>query len=471
MTRRLLVVDDAPEITALVGQWLRGVADVVTASDPDEGLAVLLREVPDLALVDVVMPSGGGRRFMEEARRYLPGCAVIGMSGSATPQEFVELFRLGMCDFLTKPFTREEISRAMTRALRVRGMREAIARLDESACPESNGDPLDALVGRSAPWLAAVKSLRAAATVDASVLLVGEPGTGKDLASRCLHAASARRDGPFVVVSCATLPQSLLEAELFGHAAGAFTGARGARPGRFAEAEGGTLVLADIGSVPVASQALLLRALESGFIQRVGENDERRVNVRIIATTATDPFADVRQGRMREDLLHRMNRLRIDLPPLRERGDDLLLLASRLLERQAAAEQRRPLPLTRAAIAALREHDWPGNVRELSNVLQRAAIRAREAGMAPGRAALAIDAAHLSLGRAGGVRLDPADWPLPEGGLDLPGILAAVEADLVSQALSRAGGHHAKAAALLRIGRSTLERKLGRTDSTRPDAP
>lgn len=449
MKRRILIVDDEPEMARLVASWLSDGAEVFTASDPVGGIDVLLREVPDVAITDVVMPSGGGRRFVTEARRYLPGCALIGMSGQARPSDFVDMFRLGLSDFLAKPFDRDDLKRAITRALRVRSLRDALARVNGSLATD---DPFTALLGESAPWREALKTLRSAAGIDAGVLIVGAPGTGKDLAARCLHAASERREGPLVMVSCAALPESLLEAELFGHVAGAFTGATNERAGRFMEAHGGTLVLTDIGTIPLVAQARLLRALDAGAIQRLGDPQEREVDVRIVATTARDPWEDVAQGRMREDLAHRLNRLRVDLPPLAERGDDLLLLAAHLLAVQASREQRRILALAPDAIDRLRQHSWPGNVRELANALERAGIGTRDAGI--------IRASDLRLGRLGGVRLDPADWPLPEEGLDLRAVLATAEQDLVRQAMERASGHHARAAALLRIGRSTLERKL-----------
>ena len=314
--------------------------------------------------------------------------------------------------------------------------------------------PFAPLVGEHPAWEEALRGLHAASTVDAGLLIVGATGTGKDLAAACVHAASERRDGPLVTVSCGALPESLLETELFGHAAGAFTGATGARAGRFEEARGGTLVLSEVGTIPPQAQAGLLRALDNGAIQRIGEAEERIADVRIIATSARDPWELAGEGRLREDLAHRLHRLRVDLPPLAERGDDLLLLSSHLLVRHAQAEQRRPKVLSPAAVRRLRQHDWPGNVRELGNALERAGI---VSGISE-----TIEPRHLTLGRLGGVKLDPADWPLPEEGLNLPDLLAGVEHQLVAEAMTRSGGHHARAAALLRIGRSSLERKLPR---------
>ena len=452
MRRRVLVIDDEAPARELVAGWLRESCDVLTAADPEEGLRVLLQETPDVAIVDVVMPGGGGLRFVEEARRYLPGCAIVGMSGQARPEQFVSLFRKGMGDFLAKPFTAAELSRAITRAIRVRALRDALARA--GTAPPAEDDAFASLVGESDAWTKAVRELRKAASTSSGLLLVGPTGTGKDLAARCVHGGSDRRDRPLVVVSCGALPESLLEVELFGHVAGAFTGAATARAGRFEEARGGTIVLAELGAMPLTAQARLLRVLDAGAVQRVGDSEERPTDARVIATCSRDPWDDVKDGRMRADIAHRLDHLRVDLPPLRERGDDLLLLARHLLDVQGEREQRRPKVLSPAAVRRLRDHEWPGNVRELSNVLERASIVSG--------ASERIEPKHLALGRLGGARLDPADWPLPEEGLDLPALLTKIEDDLVAQAMERAGGHHARAAGLLRIGRASLERRLGR---------
>ena len=450
----MLVVDDDPAICRLVRGWLGADTQSWEAADATAGIDILLREAPDVAFVDVVMPGGGGREFMEEVRRYLPSCAIVGISGQANVGQFVELFRLGMADFLAKPLERHALLAAIPRALRVRAMRDQIARAcSDDGSPDAEA-PFASLVGASPRWIAMMDLLRRVAPLETGVLLVGPAGCGKALAARSIHAASPRASRPFVVVSCGALAPSLTETELFGHAAGAFTGAGGARAGALESASGGTAVLAEIGALPLDAQAGLLRAVEERAVQRVGESVERSVDLRFMATSTEDPDSLVAQGRLRADFLHRLNRQRIDIPPLADREDDLLLLAAHLLGGIARRAQRRVPVLSPRAIKSLRAHAWPGNVRELGNVLEHACIASAWANV--------LDDHHLRIycGSDTLPRLDPGSWPFPEAGLSLPALLHDVEADFLKRALARAGGHHERAAALLRLPRSTFERRL-----------
>jgi DNA-binding NtrC family response regulator len=309
------------------------------------------------------MPGADGLEVLPAARAATPPPEVILMTAYAAVQDAVEAMRLGAYDYLQKPFDPDDAALVVARAAERKG----------STTAEEAPAAFEGLVGRSAPWRDVTRLIEQAAAIDITVLLLGETGTGKELAARALHARSPRAARPFVPVNCGALPAELVESELFGHARGAFTGAVGARPGLFAEAEGGTIFLDEIGELPLPMQVKLNRVLQEKEIRRVGESVPTKVDVRVVAATHRDLREEVRSGRFREDLFYRLNVFPIRLPPLRERPGDVPVLAAHFLAKHARAFRRVLTGLEPDALATLERYGWPGNVRELENALERAA--------------------------------------------------------------------------------------------------
>ncbi|KVF66209.1 sigma-54-dependent transcriptional regulator [Burkholderia vietnamiensis] len=406
---------------------------------PDlDGLAVLaqLRDDPALAVIPVVM-----------------------LTAHATSDNTIDAMRLGAFDHLTKPVGRDDIARLLERIVSAHAPLPAGDAEPARFAGESASDR-PRLLGASAAMRDVQKQLGRAATSDATVLITGETGTGKEVAARVLHAASARHAGPFVAVNCAAVPAELLESELFGHRRGAFTGAHADRAGRLVEADGGTLFLDEIGDMPAAMQAKLLRALQERQVTPLGADRPTTIDLRVVAATHRDLAAAVANGTFREDLFYRLNVIPLHLPPLAERVADILPLAAHFLERAAGA---RALHLTNDAQRALLAHRWPGNVRELRNVMERAAA------LAPGPA---IGAADLALGVASAPALaSPADDALPAFLFDqpLPDALATVERAAILRALALANGNRAQAARQLGIGRQSLYARMASLGIERDD--
>ncbi|HYG66120.1 MAG TPA: sigma-54 dependent transcriptional regulator, partial [Anaeromyxobacteraceae bacterium] len=353
---RVLVVDDKENMLKLLDRILGERYDLTTASDGAAALERLAREPFDVVLTDIRMPGADGFAVLRAARAASPPPEVILMTAYAAVQDAVEAMRLGAYDYLQKPFDPDDVALVVARAAERKGRAPAA----EEAAPAFEG-----LVGRSAPWREAQRLLEQAAGIDITVLLLGETGTGKELAARALHARSPRAPRPFVPVNCGALPPELAESELFGHARGAFTGAVGARPGLFAEAEGGTIFLDEIGELPLPMQVKLNRALQEKEIRRVGESAPTKVDVRVVAATHRELRDEVKAGRFREDLFYRLNVFPVRLPPLRERAGDVPLLAAHFLAKHAAAFRRVLTGFEPEALAALERYPWPGNVREL----------------------------------------------------------------------------------------------------------
>jgi DNA-binding NtrC family response regulator len=432
--------------------------DVRSAGSVEEALVLLAEEPPDVMITDLVMPGEGGLALSTEALGRFPDLAVIVMSGQGSLAAFMDLFAAGVTDYLRKPFTRAELDAALTRVLASRRLRCENARLRRLTAQRGGEGEL---LGDSGPMRAVRERIAAVADADTLVLVTGESGTGKEVVARSLHRQGRRRSGPFIAVHCGALAPGLVESELFGHVRGAFTGARQARAGGFEQAAGGTLFLDEVGTMPETVQVGLLRVLQSHRVQRVGESADRPIDARVVAATNEDLPALVAQGRFRQDLFYRIDVLRIDLPPLRDRREDIPVLAAHALEREAQRLGRRAPTLSQAALRLLGAHDWPGNVRELENVLQRALILA-----GPRRV---LEASDLGLDAPRGPAppghrgLDLVECSrLPPQGLDLAAHLEALERSLLEQALERAGGVHAEAARLLGLPRTTLRSLLAR---------
>ena len=368
----ILIVDDEKNIRTHLATYLRGLGhETETAADAPAALAAIGQRAFDVVLSDVRMAGMDGLALLREIRRRHPDMIVVLMTAYATVPQAVEAIRAGAYDYLVKPFSLEQVGQLLDRVIEVQTLRR-----DNSVLRRVVEQPA-LLDSQSLAMQRVLAMARQVAASDASVLLTGESGTGKNVLAGAIHGWSPRRDGPFVTVACTTLSERLLESELFGHVKGAFTGAWKDKPGRLQAADGGTLFLDEVGDIALDLQTKLLRFLQEHQFERVGSGDTITVDVRIIAATNRDLEAEVHAGHFREDLFFRLNVVGIRLPPLRERLEDLPALIEHLLSVQRARHRRETLQLAPEARAVLAGYQWPGNVRELVNVLERAVVLAR----------------------------------------------------------------------------------------------
>jgi two-component system response regulator HydG len=374
---RVLVVDDEPTLLRALEALLRKEGhDVVALESPIIATQRLAQEEFDVALLDVKMPELSGLELLSAVKHRRPEIEVIMMTGHATVETALAAVKSGAYDFLTKPFEDVEIvSRAVAKASERKMLFDRNREL-ETRLRERDGTP-EGLVGTSGGMREVTRMIEAVAYSSATVLVTGESGTGKELVARALHARSPRRAHPFVALNCGALTETLLESELFGHVKGAFTGAQRDSKGLFDAADGGTIFLDEIGDVPPATQVRLLRVLQEGEIKRVGAADSLRVDVRVIAATHRDLTRLVKSGKFREDLFYRLNVINVPLPPLRERIDDVPLLAHHFLRRYAERLGKKVRTLLPEALELLCGYRWPGNVRELENAIERAVVLCR----------------------------------------------------------------------------------------------
>jgi two-component system response regulator FlrC len=429
MSERILVVDDDPQMALAMSRVLRRREWIVDVADGGEqALSLLARRDHRLVISDLRMPGMDGRELLRRIRALRPDAAVIVVTAYATVESAVSCVRDGALNYLQKPFSPESLEQAVEEVLR------RAAERDEAGCVASD------FVAHDPATIEVVELALRAAGTSATVLLEAESGAGKEVFARFIHRRSARAAGPFVAVNCAALPRELLEAELFGHARGAFTGALRDRRGHFQIADGGTLLLDEVGEMSADLQSRLLRVLQDRRVQPVGAEAPIQVDVRVVAATNRNLRDEVAHGRFREDLYYRLHVLPIRIPPLRERPADVEPLAQRFARRHAGPQAR----LTRAALERLQGHPWPGNVRELENVIQRAAIHA---GDGP------IEARHLELEPAPSARIDGCASALS---------LEAAEWEAIRQALAESAGNRTDAAATLGISPRTLRHKLKR---------
>jgi DNA-binding NtrC family response regulator len=409
-------------------------------ADAAEALEVLGREDADVVVTDLMMPGLKGDALLARVRADFPGLPVIAITAFGTVESALQLTRAGAADYLTKPLRTQTLLDAVAGVLeRTRPARE------QARLRRGQGEHLEGLVGASPPMHALFDRIGRVAASPAPVLITGETGSGKELVARAVHRASGR--GAFVAVNCGAIPEHLLESELFGHVRGAFTGAARDKTGLFQAGHGGTLFLDEIGELPLLLQPKLLRAIELREVRRVGEIEPRAVDVRVVAATHRDLRSSVAAGSFREDLFWRLNVLHLEVPPLRDRGGDVELLADAFLERIAARTGTEPLRLGAAVRDALRRYAWPGNVRQLLNVLERAAAFVNGPEIAGRDLPEELrDAAHA----AGFV----------EAAVRQSLTLAEMEAAYITEVLRRAGGNKKRTAELLGIPRRTLYRRL-----------
>lgn len=435
-TECVLVVDDAPETLELLRRNLESEGyRVFTAPGVAEALAVLETTPVDLVITDYRMPKVSGLDLVRHVRQNLGDTEVLMITGYASIEGAIEAIKTGAEEYLSKPFTDEELFEAVRRALEKRARR----RTAEAAT--SSDTPPHGLIGRSESMLRLFDAIRKAADTTATALISGESGTGKDLVARAIHYGSSRSAAPFVPVNCGGIPEGLVESELFGHMKGAFTGAVTSRAGFFLTADGGTIFLDEISELGLPLQVKLLRVLQDREVFMVGATRPRHVDVRILAATNKDLGALVRRQAFREDLYFRLNVITIEVPPLRDRGDDALLLARHFAE-EYAPEIGRPAPrFSDAVLESFLSYPWPGNVRELENMVQRLVV------MTEGDV---IDAPSLP---------SVMRFSAPRGSGPLRS-LAEVEADHIRAVLAAVGGNKTLAAKTLGIDRKTLREKL-----------
>jgi two-component system nitrogen regulation response regulator GlnG len=474
---RLLLIDDEAGVQYSFRRILDGLGlELVTASSGEEGLKLLSKVRPDLVLLDIRLGGLSGLETLRQLRQRDAKLPVIMMTAYGTSQTAIEAMKLGAYDYLLKPFDVPKLQQLLLRALKAaRDMREVV-----SYPPLLDAEEHEAgIVGRSEPMQEVFKLIGQVAPADATVLITGESGTGKELVARAIYHHGRRSARPFLAINSAAIPEALLESELFGHEKGAFSGATTQRVGKFEQCDGGTVFLDEIGDMSLATQTKVLRVLQSGTLERVGGNQPIRVDVRVIAATNRMLEEAVAAKQFREDLFYRLNVVRIALPPLRERREDIRLLVDYFLKR-FAREQRRPAPSVAAdALAALEGYRWPGNVRELENAMERAVL------MGKGGVILASDLPpEICAGPATppatpvsrGAEAPPA--PAPPEMTDLTGlaqqlfrwarrepgqrVLPAVERALMIQALAETRGNQAQAARLLGITRATLRKRMER---------
>ncbi len=422
---RVLVVDDEKLIRWSVAERLqRNGYEVASAETGEQALELLAAMPPDLMLLDVRLPGIDGVETLQRALGLHPGLAVLMMSAHSTVDIAVEAMKQGAVDFLVKPFPFQALDQAVERAIAASRTRKEIATLGSDRRAVS---ALEALVGGSAA-MDQVRTMvgRLAASDTTTVLVEGESGSGKEVVARAIHFQSARAERPFLQVNCAALPEQLLESELFGHERGAFTDAHAQKRGLFEMAEGGSVMLDEIGDLPAGGQAKLLRLLENKTFRRVGGVQELRADVRVIAATNVNLEERVGEGRFRADLFFRLNVIRIAVPPLREHPDDVPTLVAHFIARYNQEMKRQVKGVAPAAMEILKGYHWPGNVREL-----------RKAGPAP-------------------KRTDKLVPPVSDDGL----VLDEVERKLIAEAMERASGNQSKAARLLGVSRDTLRYRL-----------
>jgi len=453
LVARILVVDDEISMQDFLGILLqRSGHEVLTCGTATQAVLALENDEYDLVISDIRMPEMSGLELLERVRDLCPDTPIVLITAHGTTESAVEAMKHGAYDYLTKPFSVDEIRLVVDKALEKRSLASENRRLRASLEPAA---PLPIALGSSPQMQAVMDLVRQVAPTRTNVLITGESGTGKELVARATHALSDRREKPFVAVNCGAIPENLLESELFGHVRGSFTGATANKPGLFEVADGGTLFLDEIGEMALLLQVKVLRAIQQRTFKRVGGTSDIRVDVRIVCATNRNLAEEVRLGRFREDLFYRLNVIEIALPPLRERRQDIAQLAQFFVERYAAQLNRALEGLEPEVLQVLQTYDFPGNVRELENLVERAVTLCRGSR-------IGLDC--LPAGLTGPVSRQNSPWPseLPSDGIGLEQLLADYERSLIEEALRRSGGVKKRAAELLGVSFRSLRYRLER---------
>ncbi len=447
--RRILVADDKVNMRWVLERALTKVGyEVETVEDGQYAVEQALLERPDLVLLDLKMPRLDGLGALRELKVHFPDLVVIILTAHGTTDNAVEAMKAGAYDYLIKPFNIDELLLTVAKALEVNNLRQQV---DYLKGQDNANSSWEKVIGTSTVMQSLYELVNRVAPTAATVLLQGESGTGKELVAHAIYALSPRRDGPFIRVNCAALPENLLESELFGHEKGAFTGAHERKAGRFELADGGTLFLDEIGEMSLSVQAKLLRVLQERSFERVGGVKTLKVDVRFITATNRDLLSETKEGQFREDLYYRLNVFPITVPPLRERKEDIPLLATNFIQKFTV--DGRSKQLTQEVIDRLCTYDWPGNVRELQNVLERMAI------ISPS-CEVGVDSLPDFIRQKKG---EKTPFQLPKEGISLE----EVEKSFLQQALDQTNGNQSQAARLLGLSRYSFLYRLDKYEISR----
>ena len=449
---KILVIDDDESLRRVLEYNLaqEGYA-VLSAASGEQGLDLLKKEGADVVMTDVRMPGMDGLQVMENVHKVDPNIQVIILTAFGTIELAVEAMKAGAFHYITKPFNRDELKLTLRKALKLKELERENVTLRQEL-KERTG--LETIIADSPQMQAILEMITRVAPTETTVLILGESGTGKELIARAIHANSPRAGGPFVAVNCAAIPENLLESELFGHVRGAFTGAIRDRIGKFEAAEGGTIFLDEIGEMRPELQVKILRCLEERVLERVGDNTLIRVDVRVLAATNKDLGKAIQAGEFREDLYYRLNVVPLQIPPLRERREDIRPLVQHFLVRLGASPR---LTIAPEAFRALESYEWPGNVREVENALERAMIFHREDAITLADLPETIRAPKVK--ESAGIPLS-----LPEAGISLE----EVEKELILRALQKHEWNQSRAARFLGITRHTLLYRIEKHNIVRP---
>ncbi len=471
-TKHLLLVEDEAALRAALAERLAEHGfEVAEAGSGEQALEQLADFAFDIVVTDLRLPGLDGTRVVESALARYPEIVAIIVTGYGTVKDAVEAIKRGATDFVTKPFQFDELLHALNSAIAQRQLRQENAYL-RSQLEERY--QFDGIIGRSQPMRALFQLLETVSVSASTILITGETGTGKEIVARAIHHNSPRRAQRFVALNCGAIPETLLEAELFGHVRGAFTGAIGNRQGRMEQAHRGTLFLDEVGTMSAGLQMKLLRVLQEREFERIGDSRTTRVDVRVIGATNSDLQKMVADGQFREDLYYRLNVIPIQLPPLRDRRDDIPLLVQHFLGKFSGPEsgafvgQPRPQPgaadgasrtlsVSQQAMRCLMSYTWPGNVRQLENVIERAVA------LSGGRSQIEMSDLTPEIQQASRTSAAP-DLQLPEDGIDLDAYINGIEHELIRRALEKTGGNKGQASRLLNLKRTTLVEKLKRLE-------
>jgi DNA-binding NtrC family response regulator len=445
----VLVADDEQGIREMLRELLEDEGAAVTlVGSGSEALQFIKSNDPDVAIVDVRMPAPDGLAILQQLRTDGIDTPIVIVTAQGSSSVTIEVMQRGAYDYIAKPFDLDDVLQVVQRAVEHRRLTRRVQDLEEQV----KRDPRDVMIGQSMPMQTVYKLIGRVAGSDSTVLLTGESGTGKELVAQVIHRTSPRRDGPFVAVNCAALPETLLESELFGHEKGAFTGAVAQRKGLFEQANKGTLFLDEIGEITSSTQKKLLRVLQERVLVRVGGNAPLKVDVRMITATNRDLLHELNSGRFRDDLYYRLNVINIHMPPLRDRKDDIALLIGHFLNKHKLRGAE-PARIAEEAVHALVTHDWPGNVRQLENTIERAVVLAQ--GGLIGMEHLLLDDPASGLDQ---VLASVLERLLDQGG-SLDAVLRQVRRHMIAIALERNNGQRLAAARALKVDESMLDQE------------
>ncbi|MBS1824277.1 MAG: sigma-54-dependent Fis family transcriptional regulator [Acidobacteria bacterium] len=454
MMKRILVVEDEDKLRRVIQLQLMSAGFAVEQASSAEAALPLLDRA-DLVLTDLKLPGMSGQELLAIAHRQNANLPVVMLTAFGSVETAVEAMKAGAYDFIPKPFSIDHLMQVVNKALEVRSLRDENRELREQL---GHRYQFDNIVGRSRPMQEIFATVMRVAPTRATVLLAGESGVGKDLIARAIHYHSPRRDRPFVKINCTAIPENLMESELFGYEKGAFTGAAVSKPGKFEQADTGTAFLDEIGDVPGSIQVKLLRVLQEREFERLGSNKTLRIDVRVIAATNVDLRAALEQGTFREDLYYRLNVVPINIPPLRDRREDIPYLSKHFVEKLAPELGSAVVSISEAAIDALLQYHWPGNVRELENVIERSLVLASGTKLEP--ADIRLDA----MPKARASSSQTASFTLPDGmSLD------EYEQAIIKEAMKKANGNKSQAARLLGLTRNALRYRLSQMGMDTPE--